>query len=147
MSLLRFAIFFFATVILAGWSPARAASGPAPCTLQSTLWDRFDTVSAPGGRRDCDADRWSLAGQRSWLFFDQSAIAAAGKGPLEFNARTSRFQRISLYVRYADGTTASIVREGSEAMPYRVAGPDFYLTLPQRASPPVEVAVAFDRLG
>lgn len=147
MSLLRLAILMFATVILAGWSPARAASGPAPCTLQSTLWDSYRTVSAPGVRRDCGADRWSLAGQRSWLFFDREAIAAAGVGPLEFNARTSRFHRISLYVRYADGSTASIVRQGSEAMPYRLAGPDFYLTLPQRASPPVEVAVAFDRLG
>jgi diguanylate cyclase (GGDEF)-like protein len=147
MSLLRLAIVFLATVILTGWSPARAASGPAPCTLQSTLWDSYRTVSAPGVHRDCGADRWSLAGQRNWLFFDAAAIAAAGNGPLEFNARTSRFQRISLYVRYADGTTAAIVREGAEAMPYRVAGPDFYLTLPQRASPPVEVAVAFDRLG
>jgi diguanylate cyclase (GGDEF)-like protein len=147
MSLLRLAFLFLAAVILAGWSPARAASGPAPCTLQSSLSDGYAAVSAPDIRRDCGADRWSLDGQRGWLFFDSASIAAAGDGPLEFNARTSRFHRISLYVRYADGTTASIVRDGTQAMAYRIAGPDFYLTLPQRASPPVEVAVAFDRLG
>jgi len=147
MSLLRLAFLVFAVMLAAGLAPARAASGPAPCTLQSTLWDDYGTVSAPGVRRDCGPDRWSLAGQRSWLFFDARAIAAAGRGPLEFNARTSRFDRIALHVRYADGSTTSVVRRGSQAMPYRAAGPDFYLTLPQRAAPPVEVAVAFDRLG
>ncbi len=147
MSLLRLAFLFLAVILGVNLSAAHAASGPAGCTLQSTLWDDYNTISASGVTRDCGADRWSLAGQRNWLFFDARTIAAAGPGPLEFNARTGRFHRVALYARYADGSVASVVRDGSEAMPYRLAGPDFYLTLPPRASPPVEVAVAFDRLG
>lgn len=145
--MLRLIIFFLAIALVSGGSAARADSGPAPCTLQTDLATGYDRVSTPEARRMCGEGRWSLAGQRSWLFFDSRSIAAAGDGALEFNARTSRFDRVSLFVRYADGATASVVRDGDQAMPYRVAGPDFYLTLPKRSAPPVAVAVAFDRLG
>lgn len=115
--------------------------------MQTDLATGFDVVSNPGAIRSCGERRWSLSGQRSWLFFDRRSIAAAGSGALEFYARTSRFDRVSLFVRYADGATASVTRDGREAMPYRVAGPDFYLPLPVHSAPPVAVAVAFDRLG
>lgn len=143
----RLLVILLAMALFAGWTPAEAAPRSAPCTLQTDLATGYDAVSQVRARRDCDTERWSLEGPRSWLFFDADTIAAAGPGPIEFNARTSRFHRIALFVRYADGSVASVVRSGRQAMPYRLAGPDFHLAVPQRASPPVEIAVAFDRLS